>query len=87
MSAKPLHPALRLGVSGVLSLIVLFIFQLPGRDPRWLIVLGGVAAAAFVLLIPVMARGDSWQKMVAGILLFVPSIGLLLAAVGVASSL
>jgi hypothetical protein len=46
-----------------------------------------MATAAFVLLIPVLVRGDSWQKMVAALLLFVPSLGLVVAAFGVASSL
>ena len=80
---KPLHPALRLSLSSALSLIVLFLFPAAGREPRWLIGVAGVAAAAFLLLIPVMLRGDSWQKMVAGILLFVPSLGLIVAVIGV----
>jgi hypothetical protein len=87
MNNKPLHPALRLVVSGALSLLVLYLFPAAGRNPRWLIGLAGVAAAAFVLLVPVMVRGDSWQKMLAGILLFVPSFGLVLAVMGVLSSL
>ena len=87
MNKKPLHPALRLVVSGALSVLVLYLCPAAGHDPRWLIGLAGVAAAAFVLLIPVMVRGDSWQKMLAGILLFVPSCGLFLAVMGVLSSL
>lgn len=87
MSYKPLHPALRLVTSGVLSLLLLFLFPAAGRDPRWLISLAGVAAGAFVLLVPVMVRGDSWQKMVAGALLFVPCLGLAAAFYGVVSSL
>jgi hypothetical protein len=87
MNNKPLYPAVRLAISGVLSLAVLYLFRPAGRDPRWLIGLGGIAAAAFGLLIPVMLRGDSWQKMLASILLFVPSFGLVLAVVGVVSSL
>jgi len=35
----------------------------------------------------VMVWGDSWQKMVAGALLFVPSLGLVAAIYGVVSSL
>jgi len=87
MSKKPLQPALRLALSGVLSLLVLYVFPAAGRDPRWLIGLAGAAASAFALLVPVMVRGDSWQKMVAGALLFVPSFGLVLAVYGVVSSL
>ena len=84
---KPLHPAFRLVASGALSLILVYIWKMAGRDPRWCIITGDVAAAAFVLLVPVVVHGDSWQKMVAGILLFVPSFGLLMAAIGVLSSL
>ena len=84
---KPLHPAFRLVASGALSLILVYIWKMAGRDPRWCIVIGGVAAAAFVLLVPVLLQGDSWQKMAAGILPFVPSFGLLMAAFGVLSSL
>ena len=87
MNNKLLHAAFRLVVSGVLSLLVLYLFPAAGRDPRWLIGLAGVAGAAFVLLIPVMLRGDSWQKMLAGILLFVPSFGLIMAVLGVVGSL
>jgi peptidoglycan/LPS O-acetylase OafA/YrhL len=87
MSNKPLHPALRLVTSGVLSLLVLYLFPAAGRDPRWLIGLAGVAAGAFVLLVPVMVRGDPWQKMAAGALLFVPCLGLVVAVYGVVSSL
>lgn len=87
MNNKPLHAGLRMVASGVLSPIVLFIFSMAQRDPRWCIFLGVVAAVAFVLLIPVLVRGNSWQKMVAGILLFVPSFGLVGAAIVVASSL
>ena len=87
MSTKPLHPALRLVTSGVLSLLLLCLFPAAGRDQRWLIGLAGIAAGAFVLLVPVMARGDSWQKMLAGALLFVPSLGLVMAAYGIVASL
>jgi len=87
MNKKPLHPALRLVGSGALSLILLCIWRMPGRDPRWCIVIGGVAAGAFVLLVPVLLRGDSWQKMLAGILLFLPFLGLVLALIGVIGSL
>lgn len=87
MSNKPLHPALRLVTSGILSLLVLYLLPAAGRDARWFIGLAGVAAGAFVLLVPVMVRGDSWQKMVAGALLFLPCFGLVVAVYGVVSSL
>lgn len=87
MSSKPLHPALRLVTSGVLSLLVLYLLPAAGRNSPWLIGLAGVAAGAFVLLVPVMVRGDSWQKMIAGALLFVPCLGLVVVAYGVVSSL
>ena len=87
MGDKPLHPALRLTASGLLSVFLLYVVPAAAREPRWLIGLAGLAAAAFVLLIPVMMRGDSWQKMLAGILLFVPSFGLVVAVIGVVSSL
>jgi hypothetical protein len=88
MSKPLLHPALRLVISGVLSLVVLYLLRKVGRaDPRWLIGLAGAAAGAFVLLVPVLVRGDSWQKMVAGALLFLPCFGLALAVYGVLSSL
>jgi peptidoglycan/LPS O-acetylase OafA/YrhL len=86
MNNNPLHPALRLAVSGFLSVLVLYLSPGAERDPRWLIGLAGVAAAAFVLLIPVMVRGESWQKMLAGRLLFVPCLGLLVAVMGAVSS-
>lgn len=87
MNKEHLHPALRLVLSGILSVVVLYVFPSAARDPRWLLGLAGVAAASFVLVVPVLIRGDSWQKMVAGILLFVPSFGLVAALLGVASAL
>lgn len=90
MTRRPLRPALRLVASGVLSLVVLSLIGAAGRAPvdSWLLLgLAGAAAAAIVLLIPVMLRGDSWQKMLAGALLFVPSLGLLAAIGAVVSSL
>ena len=74
-------------VSGTLSLVLLTSWELAGRDPRWIIAIGGGAVAAFVLLIPVLLRGDSWQKMVAALLLFVPCLGLVLSVYGVINSL
>lgn len=87
MNKEQLHPALRLVLSGILSVVVLYVFPAAARDPRWLLGLAGVAAASFVLVVPVLIRGDSWQKMVAGILLFVPSFGLVVALLGVVSAL
>jgi hypothetical protein len=48
-------------------------------DGNWHPLLRPVAAAAFAPLVIVMLRGDSWQKMLAGALLFVPSFGLLVS--------
>jgi hypothetical protein len=48
---------------------------------------GGVAAAAFVPLIPVLIRGDSWQKVVAGAMPFFPAFNLVMATIGAASHL
>ena len=90
MTNRPLHSALRLVVSGMLSLLVLCLLGAAGRgplDPGLLIGLAGAAAGAFVVLVPVTVRGDAWQKVVAGALLFVPSLGLVLAVCAVVSSL
>ena len=90
MTNRRLHPALRLVVSGFLSFVVLNLVGAAGRaplDPALLLGLAGAAAAAFVLLVPVMARGCVWQKVLAGALLFVPSLGLLAAIGAVVGSL
>lgn len=87
MNSKPLHPALRLVISGILSILVIYTIPAVARNPRWLLGLAALAAGAFVLLIPVMLRGDTWQKVIAGALLFVPSFGLVVAVTGVISSL
>jgi len=63
-------------VSGALSLFVLYFLSTIGNQHR---LLAPIAGAALMLLIPVMLRGDSWQKMLAGALLFVPFFGLLVA--------
>ncbi len=76
MNKKTPIPCLCLTLSGALSLFVLHILSAAGNQHR---LLTPVAGAAFVLLIPVMLRGDRWQKMLAGILLFVPSFGLVAA--------
>jgi hypothetical protein len=64
-------------VSGGLSLLLLLLLSTAKGNQHWL--LRPAAAAAFVLLVFVMVRGDSWQKMLAGALLFVPSFGLLVS--------
>ena len=90
MTNRPLHPALRLGLSGVLSLLVLYLQGAASRGPQepgLLLGLAGAPTGAFALLVPVMVRGDAWQKMVAGALLFVPSLGLVLTICAVVSSL
>jgi hypothetical protein len=76
MNKRPLFPALCLMVSGGLSLLLLLLLSTAGNQ-HWL--LRPAAGAAFVLLVIVMLRGDSWQKMLAGALLFVPSFGLLVS--------
>ncbi len=86
MNQKPPHPVFRLIASGLLSVTLLYIWR-PNADPRWAIVIGGIAAAAVVLLIPVLWGGDSGHKMLAGILLFVPCYFLVVAAFEVASHL
>lgn len=68
--------ALCLTGSGVLSLGVLYLLSTAGNQNR---LVGPVSGASFVLLIPVMLKGDSWQKMVAGALLFVSCFGLLMS--------
>ena len=76
MSKRPVLPAACLIGSGVLSLFVLYLLSAAGNQHY---LLGPVSGAAFVLLISVMLRGDSWQKMLAGALLFVSSFGLLMS--------
>ena len=87
MNKKPLHPAVRLVTCGILSFVLLGALGFIGRDERWCIPLGGLAGAAILLVIPVLVRGDSWQKMIAGALLFVPSWALLWSVVVAASRL
>jgi hypothetical protein len=58
------------------SLFVLYLLSTAGNQ-HWLV--GLISGTALVLLIPIMRKGDTWQKMVAGILLFVPCFGLLAA--------
>ncbi len=76
MNRRSLYPALCLLLGGAFALFVLYLVSTIGNHHR---LVGPVSGAAFVLLIPVMLKGDTWQKMVAGILLFVPSFGLLAA--------
>jgi hypothetical protein len=87
MNDRRLHPVLRLSVSGLLSVLWIWLYPAVRHDPRWLIGVAGVAALAFVLLSPVMVRGRSGEKMLAGILLFLPSFGLVVAVTGVLESL
>ena len=90
MTTRPFHPALRLVVSSMLSVLVLYLLGATGRSPLHpglLLGLAGAAAGAFVILVPVMVRGDSWQKMVAGALLFLPVLGLVLAVCAIVSSI
>jgi hypothetical protein len=87
MNVKPLRPVHRFIASAVLCLGLVIVMWLGIRDVRWCIVQGGIAGAAFVLLIPVLLRGDSWQKMLAGGMLFFPAFNLVAAAIGAASCL
>ena len=77
MNKRPLYPALCLMASGALSLFVLLL--LSTREGNWHPLLRWVATGAFLPLVIVMVKGDSWQKMLAGALLFVPSFGLLVS--------
>ena len=83
MDAKPIHPTLRLVASGILCAFELFAFGMVGRVPGWTIAFGGAAVGAFVFLIPVLLRGDSWQKMLAGMMLFIPCFGLVVSVYGI----
>ncbi len=75
MNKRPRYPAFCLMVSGGLSLFLLLLLSTANGNQHSL--LRPAAAVAFVLLIIVMMKGDSWQKVLAGSLLFVPSFGLL----------
>jgi uncharacterized membrane protein len=77
MNKRPLCPALWLIVGGGLCLFMLLL--LLTAQGNWHPLLRPVAVAAFAPLVIVMLRGDSWQKMLAGTLLFVPSFGLLVS--------
>ena len=76
MNKKSPYPALWLVIGGGLCLLVLVLSTAKGS---WHSLLRPVAAAALAPLIIAMLRGDSWQKMLAGALLFVPSFGLLVS--------
>lgn len=76
MDKRPRYPVLCLIVGGALSVLVLYFLSSVGNQHRLLL---PIAGAAFVLLIAVMMKGDPWQKMIAGALLFVPSFGLLMS--------
>ena len=77
MNKKHPHPAIWLIVGGSLCLLVLLLLSTPKGN--WHPLLLPVAAAAFAPLIVVMIRGDSWQKMLAGALMFISSFGLLVS--------
>ncbi len=77
MNKRPPYPALCLMIGGGLCLFVLLL--LLTAQGNWHPLLRPVAAPAFAPLVIVMLRGDSWQKMLAGALLFVPSFGLLVS--------
>ena len=77
MNKRPSYPALWLIVGGGPCLFVLLL--LLTAEGNWHPLLRPVAAAALAPLVIVMLRGDSWQKMLAGALLFVPSFGLLVS--------
>ncbi len=76
MDKRPRYPVLCLILGGALSVLVLSFLSTVGNQHRLLL---PTAGAAFVSLLPVLVKGDPWQKMVAGALLFVPSFGLLMA--------
>ena len=73
MMKRSPSPTVFLIISGVLSAVVLCTAA-TGNPYRILLPISG---AGLVLLIPVLLKGDSWQKMVAGALLFIPCFGLL----------
>jgi hypothetical protein len=87
MNEKSLHPVLRFVASAFLCLALVGVMGLAFRDARWCIVQGGLAGAAFVFLVPVLVRGDSWQKMLAGGMLFFPAFNLFMVAGAAASYL
>jgi len=82
VKTRPLHPVIRFVVSGLLCISLAGLIGLAWRDARWCIAQGGIAAAAFVLLIPVLTRGELWQKLVAGAMLFFPAFNLVMATIG-----
>jgi hypothetical protein len=83
MPERPLRATARLLGSGVLQCLLVFVFMATARDLRWCIVQGSISAAAILLVIPVLTRGGSWQKMLAGLLLFFPLFNFAIAVLGV----
>ncbi len=77
MNKRPRYPVLCLILGSTLSVLVLYFLLAVGDQHRLLVPIAGAAA---LLLLTVLVKGDPWQKMVAGALLFVPSFGLLMAA-------
>ncbi len=76
MDKRPSYPLLCLILGGALSVLVLYFLWTVGNQQRLLLPRAG---AALVLLLPVLVKGDPWQKLVARALLFVPSFGLVMA--------
>lgn len=74
MNNKPLHPVLRLVSSGALSFVLACVWSHAGVGHRWWMAELCLAAAAITFAVPVIVRGDSWQKMVAGALLSLPCL-------------
>ena len=77
MYCRPSYPALWLILGCGLCLFVLLL--LLTANGNWHPLLPPAATAALVPLMVVLWRGDAWQKMLAGALLFVPSFGLLVS--------
>ena len=82
-----LHAVARLLASGLLQLLLVPVMMATVRDVHWCILQGGLAGVAFLLVIPVLVRGNSWQKMLSAALCFFPLFNLLMAALGVGSVL
>ncbi len=77
MNKEPQSPTLWLAIGGGLCLLALLL--LSTAKGNWHLWLRPIAAAAFVPVIIAMLRGNSWQKMVAGALLFISSFGLVVS--------
>ncbi len=80
---RPLHVLSRLLVAGSFLILLVYIM---GQMARWrsieralhlTLFEGAAAVVVVVFLVPVLKRGDRWQRVLAVILLIVPVIGLL----------